>query len=172
MSIFNITDFNRQHNSETDHQLNGNEAICEAIIKKTATPLKSIKIFTPDFEPDLYNNDFFRENLIGLIKGNRHAQIDILVNDLSWTSHQSHKILQLAQKLTSAIQIKTTPEEYKEITCSFILLDQQYFIFKNDSSRQSAIYANCKNRADKLLEFFIPAWEQAALAVESKQIYI
>ncbi len=172
MSIFNITDFNRQQNAETDLQLNDDEVICKAIINATTTPLKSIKIFTPDFESALYNNDFFRENLIGLIKGNRHAQVNILVKDLSLASHQGHKILQLAQKLTSTIQIKTTPEEYKEITCSFILIDQQHFIFKNDSSRQSAIHAHCKNRADKLLEFYIPAWEQAALAVESKQVYI
>jgi len=159
MSLFNIKDFERQNNSETDVYLNNNEEIRENIIKISTNALKSIKIFTPDLEPTLYDNALFRENLIQLVQGNRHAQVQILVSDMSLSIQQGHQLLRLAQKLTTSIKIKISSEEYSEINCSFILVDQTHFVFKRENSRQHAVQANSRNRADKLLEFFDPAWE-------------
>lgn len=172
MSFFNITDFERQNNAETDIYLSNKEEIREEIINVSSNALKNIKIFTPDLEPTLYDNELFRERLISLIQGNRHAQVHVLVSDISLALQQGHQLLRLAQKLTTAIKIKITPEEYKEINCSFILADETHFVFKRECLRQIAIQANSKNRADKLLAFFDPAWEHAQIALESKQVYI
>jgi len=94
------------------------------------------------------------------------------MSDISQALQQSHPLILLAQKLTTTIKIKTVSEEYKEINCSFILFDQSHFIFKRDYLRQTAFQANNKNRADKLLDFFNMAWEQAQLEIDAKQIFI
>lgn len=172
MTLFNAADFERQCNSDTDALLNSNEEIQKAIIKLSENALKNIKIFTPDLERALYDNDLFRAHLIHFIQGNRHAQVQILATDISLALQQGHQLLRLAQNLTTAIKIKIIPEEYSDINCSFVLVDQTHFIFKRACSQQTAIQADSKIRANKLLEFFDPAWEHGKLALESKQIFI
>jgi len=68
MSLFNITDFERQNNPEADVYLNDGEETRDKIIKLSKNALKSIKIYTPDLEQALYNNESFRENLIHFIR--------------------------------------------------------------------------------------------------------
>ena len=172
MTLFNAADFERQGNSGIDTLLNSNEETQEAIIKLAENALKNIKIFTPDLEQALYDNDLFRAHLIHFIQGNRHAQVQILVTDISLALQQGHQLLRLAQNLTTAIKIKIIPEEYSDINCSFILVDQAHFIFKREYSQQMAIQADSKIRANRLLEFFDPAWEQARLAVDINPLFI
>ncbi|MCW9048305.1 MAG: hypothetical protein OQK46_09540 [Gammaproteobacteria bacterium] len=172
MSIFNTTDFERQGNIENDLLFESNEETCKAILTLSENTLRSLKIFTPDLEHKLYDNDQFIKNILSFVRGNRHAQVQILVSDISHSIKYGHRLLRLAQQLSSAMQIRITPEEYKETTISFIQLDQSNFIFKPDSSKQLAIQANCKNRSNSLLEFFTPAWDQAEKSPQSQIFHI
>lgn len=172
MSIFDITNFERSGNTDNDVQLDNNDDIKNAINKITETALRTIKIFTPDLQHNLYDNDLFREILLNFTRGNRHAQIQILVNDSSAAIQQGHRLIRLAQNLTSAMQIKNTPEEYQDTSMSFILIDQSDFVFKANSTANKALLTDCKHRSNKLLEFFTPAWEQAELDTQIRRITI
>ena len=172
MSIIDFSNFERQGNIENDIQLSSANDIRDAIIETSTTTLKSIKIFTPDMEHLLYNNDEFRSSLLKFARGNRHAQIQILVEDLTSALQNGHRLVQLSQQLTSAMRIKKTPEDYLHTNISFILFDQSRFIFKPDSANQTAIFSNCKHRTNKLLELFTPAWEQAEQDVHTRRFTI
>lgn len=172
MSIFNTTNFERQGNSENDLHFESNEDTCQAIINISENTLRSLKIFTPDLEHKLYDNDLFIKNILNFVRGNRHAQVQVLVSDISHSIKYGHRLLRLAQQLTSAMQIRITPEEYRETTISFIQLDQSDFIFKPDSSKQFAVHSNCKSRSNSLLEFFTPAWDQAQKSSQSQIFHI
>jgi len=172
MSYFDFSNFERQGNIDNDIQLNGNEEISQSVIELSSGTLRSIKIFTPDLEHAIYNNDRFRENLLSFARGNRHAQIQILVEDLSSAMHNGHRLIQLAQQLTSALTIKNTPEDYQNTNITFVVFDQSNFIFKPDRSSSYAISSDCKHRANRLLELFTPAWEQAEQSVQTRRISI
>lgn len=170
MSIFDISNFEREGNTQNDILLENNENICESINLLTDSALRSIKIFTPDLQRDLYDNDRFRDNLLKFVRGNRHAKIQILVNDSSFAIHQGHRLIRLAQQLTTAMQIRNTPEDYQETNMAFILIDHSDFIFKPNSSSTTALHTSCKHRGNKLNEFFTPAWEHAVLDPQIRQI--
>jgi len=172
MQHFNNINFERQGNTDNDLRLESNEEVCQAIHDISVTALRSIKIFSPDLEYHLYNDEQFRQNILKFARGNRYAQIQILVADITTAVHHGHQLLRLAQQLTTAMQIRLTPEDYIETGLSFMLVDQSDFIFKPASSNPFAIHSNCKNRINKLLEFFTPAWEQAVLAPQSQQFHI
>ena len=172
MSIFNTTNFERQGNQENDLHFESNKETCDAIINLSQNTLRSLKIFTPDLEHKLYDNDEFIQNILNFVRGNRHAQVQILVSDLSHSIKYGHRLLRLAQQLTSAMQIRITPEEYRETSISFIQIDQSIFIFKPDSSEQLAIYSNCKIRSNSLQEFFTHAWDQAQKSSQSQSFHI
>jgi len=161
MAAFDFTNFERKGNIENDTQLSSAQEISKAAIQATDNTLRTIKIFTPDLEAEIYNNDEFRKQLLSFTQGNRHAQIQILVDDISTALHSGHKLIGLAQQLSSIITIKDTPADYQGTHVSFILFDQAGFIFKPDNTSHTAISSNCKNRANKLHEFFTSAWDQA-----------
>ena len=172
MPLFNTKDFEQQGTPDKDIRLHDTQEVTKAIIKLSESALKSIKIFTPDLEHKLYDNDNFRETLLNFARGNRHANIQILVADISHAVQHGHQLIRLAQKISTAMQIKITPEEYTETNISFILIDQSDFIFKSNSNNVNAIQCNCKNRANKLLEYFTPAWNQAETTPHSQQFHI
>jgi len=172
MPLFNTNNFERQGNTDNDQHLQTTEDVCNAIINLSETPLRSIKIFTPNLERHLYDNEALRKNMLSFIRGNRHAQIQILVTDLSDTLNHGHMLLRLAQHITSSMKIKIIPEDYTGTDASFIIFDQSDFIFKADSSKQYAFQSNCKNRNLKLTEFFTPVWEQAELSPQSQSFHI
>jgi len=161
MALFNRTDFERQGNTDSDIFLDSLDAMGEAIIELSGSALRSIKIFTPDMEAPLYSNDALRKKLLDFSRGNRHAQIQILAADTSSAIRQGHQLIHLSQQLTSCMEIRTTPEEYRQNGLSFVLLDRAAFIFRLEQPGTTAIQSHCKFRINRLHEFFTPAWEQA-----------
>lgn len=172
MSIIDFTNFERQGNIKNDIQLDSLEDIRESAITLSSSALRTVRIFTPDLEPLIYNHDEIRNNLLAFSRGNRHAKIQLLVDDIQTALHQGHRLIQLAQQLTSAMTIKLTPEDYQHNKISFMLVDQSKFIFRSKQNSQRAIYSECKHRSGKLLELFTPAWEQAQQDIQSRRISI
>jgi len=168
--MINTTNFERQGNIENDISIDNIEQTREEILKITKTALRSIKIFTPNLERDLYNNNDFREALLNFCRGNRHAKIQLLSADTSHGVQYGHQLIRLAKKITSSMQIRNTPEEYQEEKISFILIDKSDFIFKQDYTKQYALKSDCKSRAIKLYEIFTTIWEQAEQDPQTKTI--
>ena len=161
MAAFDFTNFERKGNTENDIQLSSAKEISAAVIQATENTLRTIKIFTPDLEAEIYNNDKLRKQLLSFTQGNRHAQIQILVDDISTALQSGHKLIGLAQQLSSIVTIKDTPGDYQGTHVAFILFDQAGFIFKPENISHNAISSNCKNRSSKLHEFFNLIWDQA-----------
>ncbi len=172
MSIFNKTNFERQGNTENDIHLSTTEDVRESITALSASALRSIKIFTPNLEPQLYDNDGLREKLLAFIRGNRHAQINILVEDTTLATRNGHQLLRLAQQVTSSVQIRQMPEEYQHTDMSFLIIDQSCFIYKPNTHEQMAIQSECKHRANKLDDFFSLTWEQSEVDPASQSFRI
>lgn len=172
MSIFDINNFERSGNTDKDIRLDSSEDAVKSINEITNNALRTIKIFTPDLQRDLYDNDDFRDNLLKFVRGNRHAQIQVLVTNSSFAIQQGHRLIRLAQQLTSAMQIRVTPEDYQETRMAFMLVDQSDFIFKSDSTTGKALHSSCKHRGNKLIEFFTPAWDQAEFDTQVRSFSI
>ena len=172
MAAFDFTNFERKGNTEDDIRLSSAQAISEAVIKETENTLRTIKIFTPDLEAEIYNNDKLRKQLLSFTQGNRHAQIQILIDDISTALQSGHKLIGLAQQLSSIVTIKDTPGDYQGTHVAFILFDQAGFIFKPDNTSHTATSSSCKNRSNKLNEFFTSAWDQAEQNINTKRLSI
>lgn len=172
MATFNSSNFERQGNTKNDIALNNQDAKRESILKLSNSALRSIKIFTPDLEPELYDNEKLRENLLAFVRGNRHAKIQILVTDTALATQKGHQLIRLAQQLTSSFQIRNTPEEYQQNNMSFLLIDQSSFFYKPSERTQPAIQSECKLRTSKLHEFFTLTWEQSEVDPASQSFHI
>ena len=173
MSLYELSDFERTGNTEQDihfTDLNGARDAANAI---TQQALKTIQIFTPDLEATIYDNEEFSKNLLAMVRGNRHAQIQILAFETTSATSRGHALLRLAHELTSTIEIRIPAEEYQEGRFSFILVDKKSFIFRPDSKTYNGIMNyDCKYRSQKLSEIFTLAWENSVADTQTRRIFI
>jgi len=173
MGIFNLTDFERQGNIEADIHCTSLEDTRACLNDLAANALKSIQIYTPDLEADLYNNQAFIDSLLNMARGNRHAQIQILAVDTSAAIHHGHLLLNLAQDLTSSIEIRIPAEEYQQTNLSFMLVDRKGFIYRPDIRSANCICnPDCKYRSNKLAEIFNDTWEHAQQDPQTRRLSI
>ncbi len=172
MSIFDSTNFERQGNTDNDTQLENINDTREAILKLAESALRSIQIFTPDMQPELYDTDNFRKMLLDFSRGNRQANIQILAADTTSSLHQGHQLIRLAQQSPSTLQIRNTPEDYQTLNFSFLLIDQSNFVFKRTNSGSTSLLSSCTHRTSRLLEFFTAAWEQSEKDPHTQQFHI
>jgi len=162
----------RHGNTEQDQPLDSLPDIQAAILEATNNTLRTIRINTPNLESDLYDYDPFISALTAFVRGNRHANIQILVQDSREAIQRGHGLIRLAQRLTSTIEIRKPTSEENFNNSSFIIFDNSGFIFRN-SSAHTGIYNNqCKHRAAKLHEIFTPTWEQAEPDIETRRLSI
>ena len=172
MANYDFTNFERQGNIENDTQLGSLQETSEFVIKNTENTLRTIKLFTPDLEPEIYNNDKFRKAMLDFTRGNRHAQIQILTKDITNAFNNGHMLISLAQQLPSILIIKDIPKENQGTSNSFILFDQSNFIYKPDATSHEAISSSCKKRSERLNEFYTTIWEHAEQNGDTRQLRI
>ncbi|MDH5570655.1 MAG: hypothetical protein OEY89_02755 [Gammaproteobacteria bacterium] len=173
MSIYNLSDFEKTGKIEQDIHFTDLNGIHEAINEITQQALKTIQIFTPDLEAAIYDNEELRQNLLTMVRGNRHAKIQILAFETTSANSRGHTLLRLAHELTSTIEIRIPAEEYQQTCCAFVLVDNKSFIFRPDTKEFNGIYnPDCKYRSQKLSEIFTAAWEHAEPDLQSRRLSI
>ena len=173
MSLFELSDFERTGNTEQDIHFTDLNGTREAIKQITQHTLKAIRIFTPDLEATIYDNEEFIKNLLSIIRGNRHAQIQILAFETSSAINRGHALLRLAQELTSSLEIRIPAEEYQQTNISFLLADNKGFVFRADAKEYNGIYnSDCKYRSQKLSDIFTAVREHAEPDLQCRRLNI
>lgn len=159
-------------NTENDQTLDSLQHIHSTLVEATRKTLRSIRINTPNLEHELYDHDTFISALTGFVRCNRHASIQILVQNSREAIHRGHGLIRLAQRLTSTIEIRKPTSEENFNNSSFIIFDNSGFIFRNSGAHTGVYNNQCKHRATKLLEMFTPNWEQAEQDTETRRLSI
>ena len=151
MSIFNLSDFERQGKIENDVHFTSMHELKQLLYQISDNALRSLQIYTPDMEAEIYNDSVFIKNLLSFCRGNRHAQIQILAADTSSAVKRGHQLIRLAQEITSSVEIRIPAEEYRQDKLGFLLADHKAFIYRPDIKYTDGIFnADCKYRATKL----------------------
>lgn len=169
-SVILLPSWLRHGNTDQDQVLDTLPAIQATLLEATGNTLRSIRINTPNLETELYDYDPFISALTGFVRGNRHASIQILVQNSDDAIKRGHGLIRLAQRLTSSIEIRTPASEEHFTQASFIIFDNAGFLYRNIGDRTAVYNQQCKQRAGKLLEIFTPAWEQAEQDIETRRL--
>lgn len=92
--------------SETFLRLEGIVDFNRATGRLVAQTRRTLCIVTPDFEPERYNNDDFASALSAFLRSSRHAQARILLGDPGIAVRWGHRVVTLARRLPSKLQIR------------------------------------------------------------------
>ena len=135
----------------------------------------SIDIFSQDLETEIYNNNFFEESIFSLSKKHPNTRIRILVQDSLVAVQNGHRLIKLAQQLTSSVFIHNPSPKYKDVSTSFMVVDEIGLIKRTTAiPRNYTANANFKSPrpAAKLVDSFNTMWEHSTPDPQTRRVYL
>jgi hypothetical protein len=135
----------------------------------------SIDIFSQDLEAEIYNNKFFERSVFTLSKKHPNTRIRILTQDSSVAVQNGHRLIKLAQQLTSSVFIHNPSTKYKDVSAAFMVVDEIGLIHRTVATTRS-YRANVNYRsprpAEELANFFNTVWEHSTPDPQTRRVYL
>ena len=154
--------------------LTSRQECAEAILHLVQSVEQRIAIFSQRLEPLLYNNQEICEQISLLARKNRHSDIRIISQNTRSVIADGHCLIQLAQRLSSSIQIRipNTPE-LQRFSESWLIIDQHSICqIDNPERYEGSLIEHNREHLKTKLDFFNLAWENSLPDPNSRRLQI
>lgn len=130
-------------------------------------------IYSRDLDPLLLDDSELLEALRQIALSGRGADIRILVQSLDRVLHEGHRLLNLAQRLTSSIQLRIPCSEDRSYAAAFIINDRAGYLYRPLAGRYEGEGSlHHIGRHDELLSLFEQHWQRAEPSPELRTVTI
>lgn len=130
-------------------------------------------IYSRDLEPSLYEDAAVLEALRKLALSGRRAQVRILIQDTGRVARDGHRLVDLAQRLSSIVQLRRVSHEDATYPSAYVLTDGGGYLFRTFGDRYEAVGDVCyPPRRDELKRLFDEVWERAESPQELRRLGI
>jgi predicted GNAT family N-acyltransferase len=147
------------------------EQAVDATLDLIASAHHELYIYTRDLDPLLFDTEAAIDALKRFAIGGR-ASIRILVQEPQLPLRRGHRLIALAQRLTSIFALRTPVQETDlQYPSAFILNDAHGFYFRTLGNRFEGEALNyAPGRHAQLLELFNQVWERSESSQELRQL--
>ena len=120
---------------------------------------RSLAIYTPDLEPQLYDHDLFLEPMKRLVLARSHARVRVLISDPARVVREGNRFLQMARRLTSYLDLRNVSSDFRSNPCAFIVADDRAIAYRQQASRWDGIVEfDDVNVVRRYMTYFDEAW--------------
>ena len=134
-----------------------------------------INVFTQDLDNAVLDNDEFEQHIFNLATRHPGTQIRILVQDSTPAVKKGHRLIRIAQKLTSSVFIKNPPEMHKDDKSAFMTVDGVGLLYRGHAENynyQASVNFMSPLRAKRLDQFFNEAWEYGTPDQQVRRLFV
>lgn len=132
-----------------------------------------IDIVSRHLDPLLYDNDEFAEAIKQLALRSRRARIRLLIIDARPLITTGHRLIDLASKLPSFIEIRAPARHHRGFNEAFLLADNIGYIHRQFSDRfEASIDFADRSVSANLRDRFSTMWERATPEVRFRRLHI
>lgn len=135
---------------------------------------RRVYIITQRLEPELYNDREIFDYLTGLTTTNRKTDIRIITHDTRRAASDGHFLINLAQKLPSFVQIRTTVTRAdRQFLESWLIVDDMaYMRLKNPARYEGNFETNNKLECKSYIARFEDMWESCQVDQNTRRLSI
>ena len=133
----------------------------------------TLEIFSRDLDPVLYAREPFLDALNSLCHHNRKARIRMLVQDPMDAVRRSPRVVELARRISSSIEIRQPHHDYHHYNAAFLVADGCGLIYRKFADRYEGtanFYAPIE--AQRKLDFFTEVWERSQVHPEFRRLHL
>lgn len=134
---------------------------------------RQIELFTPDLEPALYDQSPFLDALSQLCLGSPRARIRVLAKDFERTIKDGHRLVELARRLSSYMELRKVHTDYQENNESFLLVDDYGLLHRRHAARFDGSFS-CKAPLEvrRLRAFFDEVWDRSEPQADLRRLHL
>ena len=122
---------------------------------------RSVRLFSQILDHSVYNSPEIARQISRLATSGKHASIQILLCNPLALQNRDHRLLNLARKLDSHIQLFTPEAEHLHREDEFLLIDDTAYLYRsNTESWQGIADFNAPRHSRKLAKEFSLIWQK------------
>ncbi len=149
------------HTDPTPMLVSGLEQSRHALLKLAKTAQFLLQWFTADLEYLVTDNEVFIQTISQFCRTSRQSRVEILLHDPKTLMHRGHRLINLAQRLPSKVEIRCTNTDIvRQHPSSFLVVDREHFFIKPIASNwRGKLQFDAALEARVLLDIFEEGWE-------------
>lgn len=148
--------------SDREFEVDRVEPLREVALELAAQARRTLDIVTRQLDPPLFDREDFVEAVKRLALSSRRAEIRVLLLDPATVATRGHRLVHLAQRLTTFIQLRVPPAEYREFNEAWIVADGAGYAYRRFSDRYEAtVNFHDPRQSLRLTNRFDEIWQRA-----------
>ena len=145
----------------------------EAVEQMARQANRSIDIFTYDLDKPIYDQAGFLEAAKQLALGTPGIAVRILLQQSEKVQKEGHRLIDLARRLTSRIEIRRPHPDYIDHPENFMIVDRKGYVRRSQPDRYEGEANFCQPLEAKLLgEFFTEVWDRSEVDSTLRRLYL
>lgn len=130
-----------------------------AIHKLASSAVNYLKIISRSLDSQVYNRVEIVDAISEFARRNRHSSVEILVYDCTDIIKNSHRLIHLAEKASSKINIRKLPGHLPPFNESLVIADNKGYLHNPQSDRYEGVVSfNDPTRCLELNKTFTDMW--------------
>ncbi|MEN8178028.1 MAG: GNAT family N-acetyltransferase [Pseudomonadota bacterium] len=159
--------------TQTTYYLHSAEEYRDLATRMVAQATRTLSLISGDLEPLVYDQAPFISAVKQLALKSQVAHIRILIQDNSLLRRQGHRLIDLAQRLTSTIEVRKPDREYREFAQSFLLVDDCGYLHRQQADRYTTTACfHDRLQTAQLEETFSEIWERGEPDMELVRLHL
>ena len=134
---------------------------------------RSALLFTRTLDPLLYDTAAFATGLSQLVRSFPQSYCQVLLQDPEGFAAQDHRLVSLAQALSSFIQLRVAPQEARDELQAFLTVDGLGYLRRpNSAVYEGNASFNDPREVRELEHRFGQWWEQGSDLIAARRLHI
>ncbi|WP_422126851.1 hypothetical protein [Thioalkalivibrio sulfidiphilus] len=154
-------------------RLDGLEAIRGFVHSQVAAARRRLWILSPDLNPLIYDDPGLVDAISTLARRSRHADVRILIQDSRSLPSGGHRLVDLALRISSRIQLRRRPPDEARLSEAMVLIDSGGYLHQHRTEDPVAMAdAYAPPRVQTLEGRFRTFWTHAVPDPELRRLKI
>jgi hypothetical protein len=139
------------------------EEMRAAVDAVAASAQRLMTIYTPDLEPELYDQNAFLEIVKRFVLARRFAKVRVLISDSNRLLRDNNRFIAMGRRLTSCIDIRPAVGANRQRAASYVIADDRAIVYRVHADRWDGV-ADLNNPpvARQYLDEFDEIWHSSA----------
>ena len=160
--MHNFADYKLGESSDEVLKIETRQENADATLELVKQCKLKLAIISKELDPYVYDQLDFVEALKNLAISGRNVEIRILVFEPELIVRRGHKVLDLAGKISSYIELLKPSPEYKSFNETVLIADETGYLFRENADRyKGKVNFNSRRESKCMLEVFNDMWETA-----------
>jgi hypothetical protein len=110
------------------------EEVRDAVNRVATGAQRLMSIYTPDLEPQIYEQTAFLEIMKRFVLARSFAKVRVILADAHRIVRDNNRFLAMARRLTSYIDIRMAPAAVSPIFASYLIADDRALVYRSNAA--------------------------------------